>query len=492
MHYACCLAAALSLSCTAQVSVAQPAASTFIDRSLLLEELTWVQNKLHEVHPEPYHFISQKEFEERMERVKSNLKPMTKELWYVELAGLIAALHDGHTALYYPNEDRAQYFKQGGKVFPFWIYLDDDQRVIVQSQFLQDARLDSTVILEINQKPIDEVIDNMRLMTFGESDLFRYRQISYRFNRMYWLLYGHTDSVLLKTRLANGDIYEKHAACLESAQYDSLIRILFPVSPVPKRAHLDFTYLKDRSVGLLTLHDFSTYKGYRDSIKTVFRQIQEHRIDTLFLDLRDNGGGEHSVTEEINHYLLKTPWVLVSKAKVKMSPAFYGAFPKALRAFRFLPKKPILKLAAAVMTKNTKIQKITVERDSVSREPIYEIYTRPRQHYSKKHFYEGVVYLLTNRNSYSMSGMFAAIMKDYQRAIIVGEETGGLANPHGSNVALTLPHSKFQFTVSTSRAYRPSGVFDHLGVQPDIPVSYSELKDAESIEELLKLVHEPR
>jgi len=43
--------------------------------------------------------------------------------------------------------------------------------------------------------------------------------------------------------------------------------------------------------------------------------------------------------------------------------------------------------------------------------------------------------------------MFAAIMKDYGRAVIVGEETGGLANPHGSNVAVTLPNSKFQVEI---------------------------------------------
>ncbi len=89
-----------------------------------------------------------------------------------------------------------------------------------------------------------------------------------------------------------------------------------------------------------------------------------------------------------------------------------------------------------------------------------------------------------------MSGMFAAIMKDYKRAIIVGEETGGLANPHGSNVSVTLPYSKFTFTVSTSRAYRPSGIFDNRGVLPDIQVSYNSLSQANTIEDLLKLVTE--
>jgi len=491
-YYVRCLTAALYLLCASRVSTAQSPAGTLIESRLLLEELVLVQEKLYEIHPEPYHFISQKEFEERAGYLKSSLQPMTKEDWYVALAGIISALHDGHTALLYPNEDREKYFNQGGKLFPFRVDLDDEQRVTVRSHLLQDETLDSAAILEINRKPINEVIDRMYQMTFGESKVFRNTQIANRFGRMYWLLHGHTDSVLLKVRLVNGDISERHIACLSSAQYDSLGRVLFPVLPAPQRTHMNFTSMKGRNAGLLTLHDFSTYKGYRDSIKTVFQQIQERGIDTLFLDLRGNGGGEHYITEEVNHYLLKTPWVLVSKAKIKMSHAFYSAFPRPLRIFRFLPKKPVLKLAAAVMTKNTKIEQITVDRDSVSRKPVYEIHTRPRQHYSKEYFYEGTVYLLTDRNSYSMSGMFAAIMKDYHRAIIVGEETGGLANPHGSNVMFTLPYSKFVFTISTSRAYRPSGIFDDLGVLPDIQVPYDELKEAKSIEELLELVQKTR
>lgn len=63
---------------------------------------------------------------------------MTKEDWYVVLAGIISALHDGHTALLYPNEDREKYFNQGGKLFPFRVNLDDEQRVTVRSHLLQD------------------------------------------------------------------------------------------------------------------------------------------------------------------------------------------------------------------------------------------------------------------------------------------------------------------------------------------------------------------
>jgi hypothetical protein len=475
--------------CHAHLLFAQPSANPVIERALLLEELVWVQKKLNEIHPEPYHFVSQSDFEEKVEALKRNLKPMTKEEWYVELAGLISALHDGHTGLYYPDEDRQKYFDLGGKTFPFWVNLDDDGRVVIRQQYLQDDRLTDAAILEINGKPIHEVIEKMYPLTFGEAEVFRNSQISSSFRRMYWLLYGHTDSVALKTRLASGSIYEKNAACISLAQHDSITKILFPVTTMPKRTHMHFTHLNDRKVGLLTLRDFGTYKGYKDSISHVFRQIQEHAIDTLFLDLRGNGGGEHYITEEINQYLLRVPWVLVSKAKIKMSKEFYGIFPKSVRWLaRVLPKKPAIKLAASIMTRNTKIEKVEKVLDSLTKAPTYEIHTRPKLHYAEKYFYSGNVFLLTDRNSYSMSGMFAAIMKDYQRAVIVGEETGGLANPHGQNVELTLPHSKFVFYVSTSRAYRPSGVFDNRGVIPDVPISYKILSRANSIEDLISLI----
>ena len=479
----------LALICPCSLVLSQSFESRIMDIKSMQEELTFIQNKLNEIHPEPYHYISKADFEQGLARLKSNLKPMTKEQWYVELAGLIAALHDGHTGLYYPDEDRQKYFDLGGKTFPFWVNLDDDGRVVIRQQYLQDDRLTDAAILKINGKPIHEVIEKMYPLTFGEAEVFRNSQISSSFRRMYWLLYGHTDSVALKTRLASGSIYEKNAACISLAQHDSITKILFPVTTMPKRTHMHFTHLNDRKVGLLTLRDFGTYKGYKDSISHVFRQIQEHAIDTLFLDLRGNGGGEHYITEEINQYLLRVPWVLVSKAKIKMSKEFYGIFPKSVRWLaRVLPKKPAIKLAASIMTRNTKIEKVEKVLDSLTKAPTYEIHTRPKLHYAEKYFYSGNVFLLTDRNSYSMSGMFAAIMKDYQRAVIVGEETGGLANPHGQNIELTLPHSKFVFYVSTSRAYRPSGVFDNRGVIPDVPISYKILSRANSIEDLISLI----
>ena len=81
-----CLLAVLCWSGCAQVALAQPSADPVMNRTQLLEELLWVQKKLNEIHPEPYHYVSQANFGQQVERLKSNLNPMTKEDWYVNLA----------------------------------------------------------------------------------------------------------------------------------------------------------------------------------------------------------------------------------------------------------------------------------------------------------------------------------------------------------------------------------------------------------------------
>lgn len=456
----------------------------------LLEELNLIQQRLNEVHPEPYHYLSRHSFEEKVEFLRKNIEPMSREKWYLKLSMLIAELHDGHTTIRYPYTFRQQYFRQGGKVMPFSVRMEDDGSTTILANYTGDPKLDSAVLSAVNGHPIKELTGQMKLMTFGESDKYRNDQITTYFGRMYWFLYGHTDSVQLQFRQADGNMLKKTYACLSEQEYDLAYKKLYPASASQKSYNMALRTEAGKGTAMLRLKHFGEYKGYQDSIRSVFEELERKKVDTLFIDIRGNGGGEYSITEEINHYLLDAPWVLVSKAKIKMSRYFYQAFPPALRIFKFLPKKMIFKLACRIMTRNMKISRIEVTRDKLSKSRTFDLYLKPKIHFSEKHFFKGKVYLFTDRNSYSMSGMFAAIMKDYNRAVIVGEETGGLANPHGSNTEIKLPYSGFSFFISTSRAYRPSGIFDHKGVEPDIKISYTKLNLAGNIEELRKLIQE--
>ena len=460
-----------------------------MDVASMQEDLAFVRTKLETVHPEPYHHLPKAEFDAMVDRLGASLTPMTAEAWYVKLSGVISSLQDGHTALLYSRDERQRYLKAGGKILPFFAEVTDDGQTVIRHHFTDDSTLTAATILAVDGRPMDDILRSMRTLTFGESDRFRNGQITRSFGRMYWLLYGHADSVALTVRQRDGMERMRSYATLSEARYDELVARDFPQSQAARdESPMRLSYLEDRPVALLDLNHFGTYKGYEAAIEDAFRTIKERRIETLFIDLRGNGGGTHFVAEELLHYLMDTPWVLVSKAKIKTSEEWYASLPASMRIVRYLPKRPLIRTASLFLTSNTRIDRIDASKDAVTGQPIFELHTRPRQHFSKRYLYSGRVFLLTDRDSYSMSGMFAAIMKDYRRATIVGEETGGLANPHGSNVPVTLPKSKFTFAISTSRAYRPSGVFDNRGVIPDIAVPFDVLSRSNTIEELLGLI----
>ena len=78
-------------------------------------ELSLIHRKLNAVHPEPYHYVAKDTFDARVNRLRNCLLSITAEEWYLKLSDLIASLHDGHTGLYYNQEERKRYFRFPGE-----------------------------------------------------------------------------------------------------------------------------------------------------------------------------------------------------------------------------------------------------------------------------------------------------------------------------------------------------------------------------------------
>lgn len=102
--------------------------------------------------------------------------------------------------------------------------------------------------------------------------------------------------------------------------------------------------------------------------------------------------------------------------------------------------------------------------------------------------YQGKIYVVQSRHSYSAATLFATHMQEYAHATIVGEENqvkAMFANP----LWLTLPNSKFNF-ICSSVMIRPVGRNKTSGVLPDIPFSMYNTDEELSIPQLLEVVEE--
>jgi carboxyl-terminal processing protease len=162
------------------------------------------------------------------------------------------------------------------------------------------------------------------------------------------------------------------------------------------------------------------YKSTTKDVKRLISELEDQGIDGLIIDLRDNGGGH--LTE---------------------ATALSGLF---------IDNGPVVQLRH----ENGRINRLD-DPDPV-----------PRVAYS------GPLTVLVNRYSASASEIFAAAIQDYQRGIIVGQQTfgkGTVQNLYALDQYVRVPEGESlgQLTLTMGKYYRVTGEStQHRGVSPDI------------------------
>jgi carboxyl-terminal processing protease len=162
------------------------------------------------------------------------------------------------------------------------------------------------------------------------------------------------------------------------------------------------------------------YKSTTKDVKRLIGELEDQGIDGLIIDLRDNGGGH--LTE---------------------ATALSGLF---------IDNGPVVQLRH----ENGRINRLD-DPDPV-----------PRVAYS------GPLTVLVNRYSASASEIFAAAIQDYQRGIIVGQQTfgkGTVQNLYALDQYVRVPEGESlgQLTLTMGKYYRVTGEStQHRGVSPDI------------------------
>jgi carboxyl-terminal processing protease len=157
------------------------------------------------------------------------------------------------------------------------------------------------------------------------------------------------------------------------------------------------------------------YKSTTKDVQNLLLELQEEGIAGLIVDLRDNGGGS---LQEAN----------------SLTGLFIG-------------------LGPTVQVRNAS-GRIDIIRD-----------------HDPKLVYSGPLVVLVNRMSASASEIFAGAIQDYNRGVVIGEETFGKGT-----VQSLLPLPKGQLKATTAKYYRVSGKStQHKGVVPDLyyPSLYS-------------------
>ncbi len=189
---------------------------------------------------------------------------------------------------------------------------------------------------------------------------------------------------------------------------------------------------------------------FRLFLDQAFADISAKGTNRLLIDIRDNPGGAHDVSDLLVARLIDRPVSPTSRLTARITEANHEVSPASdLGAVVTIPfEEPIAPAAAGQV-------------------------------------FKGDVLVLLSENTYSQAIVFAATLRDHGIARLVGEKTGGAANQTGQISITNLSNTGLQALAPLYIIYRASGDAGREGLAPDIALPHDAARPVQMVEMLL-------
>ncbi|MBP2615562.1 S41 family peptidase [Chryseobacterium jejuense] len=411
------------------------------------EDIDFLIKNIDEVSVDPYSRISRKNFLLEMHNVENTIvkQPTISPVdFYKALQPVIVKLEDGHTEL-----NISDYVaKTDYLIFPFSVRVSEDGVFIksIKSTYNESVTGDliGMQITDINGKNSSEIVELLQHYTSGESKKSRLELSEDYFNDYYNLFLKKGNAVeisLNKSQKLNIPLLRK-----------SEKKSIASKGIVTKSYYFDVK--KDKNCAVFTFNQFADPEKFRSFLQNMFADLKAHYIQNLIIDIRNNGGGNSDLGDELLKYLVAKPFSQYEKTLVKYSD-IRKEYLKASEIDSTELKNYLSGISGTVgvidHSKNVIEPKNENER------------------------FTGNVYLLISGQTFSSAADFANAFKFYKAGKIIGSETGGFIISPGEVIERQLPNSKLFLNVSSTKDFNIGATEkDWHGVIPDIQVQSEE------------------
>ncbi len=215
--------------------------------------------------------------------------------------------------------------------------------------------------------------------------------------------------------------------------------------------------------GYLKVNSFVTNKNltldnWKYKIDSIFNDISRLKIDTLVIDVSDNGGGNSKVGEFIINYIYNHNYLGYGK-KFRFS----SDFKKSAMGNGYYDDSYDTLKEGEVTGNNPWNKRISVTDKS----------------------FQGKTYILVGKNTFSSAIMFATIILDNNIAAVVGEvPEKGHPNHFGEILKFEMPNSKFIFVLSCKEWIRPNQNAKENRLIPNIEITVEGKTEEEIVRQL--------
>ena len=440
--------------------------NTLRNEQELNQDVDYTVHKLEKLHPDLYHFISKKDLEYKFDSLKASLTaPMTSKDFYFRISPVIASIRQGHTQTFplvrrlKRAEKRVARMKGLTPLDQYEYELYDNRLYIVKNNS-DDSRIKAgTEIVLVNGiKPADLIATYRNTFTSdGYNTTYITRRQGRAFARYFQYQYGMMDSltcelnykdtvrtVLLrrveKKQTTDQKLSKDEKAKAKRLQLEEIRkRKLLGYDPLKRMYSKQLSFPgKDSTVAVMKIADFMR-GNYKKFYKQSFKQLEKLKVQTLILDVRDNGGGRVHEINNLYSYLADSSFRLVDKSEVTSRTSlwhfgYYHDRPLLMQAVQtvLLPFVAVIDIYTFLKVRKGKDRKYYYSfKDSKV--------TKPRSS-----AFKGKIYVLINGGCFSATCLISSNLSGSGRATFIGEETGGSYNGCVAGIlpVSTLPHSK--------------------------------------------------
>ncbi len=438
----------------------------------LREDVDYSYRKLQKLHPRLYQFVSKEVLDTKFDSLKKSIKkPGTSKEFYQKLSPVIAEVRQGHIAIGYPHKrftrKRRKALKKAKLGFNEMHFEFVGNTVLISNAKGQDSILIGSEVIKIDSIPIKELFAEYkkRFSSDGYNTTFQDKFIARWLPKFYYRNEGFLDSISLL--LKNNDstfvknyrrVYKKNIVD-KGKNKDSLLRpkkvnfskeesrtrkLAYKRQKKEKRIRgyiksrdtftRNFSFVgSNKNVALIKILSWNN-GPYKKFYKSCFQKMDSLNTEFLILDLRDNTGGRLKEIERLYSYLVDRKFQFVKRAEVNTRVPYLKNLYRDDNLFSLISSS----IAAPFLVINHLIH------STKKNGQLYLNYSSSRTKNPNPLNFKGIIYVITNGNSFSASSILSTNLKATNRAIFVGEETGGGYNGSvaGQYKTINLPNSK--------------------------------------------------
>jgi len=260
-----------------------------------LEDIEFLRENLIEKHKNLFFNISRKEFDSRIDKLKSMIGGLDYEEMKVEISRVVASIGDAHTSVAFPN-----------KYLPIKFYWFEDGIYIIRTSEAYKNLLFKKVIA-IEDVSMDKILHELSEIISFENEYF-FKAQSMKYMQVAEVLYG----LLISDSMDNIKITTEHNTV--KVKTVNIKELKYSDSELPLYArrpneNLWYEYLEDKEE-LYIKYNYCREEGnikISTKIVEIIDFIEKNSTYKITIDLRNNLGGDSKLLEPLLCYIKNNP-----------------------------------------------------------------------------------------------------------------------------------------------------------------------------------------